>query len=389
MTPESQTWDSVKTEYLNKVEKSLSSVRHPRSKEVLEDVRSHLDSRFAELAPEQRTWESFQAIITEMGPASDYAELLEPDAGRQTHVGKPKHLWWLVPAAVAAVVVVVLLISFILPQMQQTDSIASEELASQGWMLWNQRKLGEAEQVFKEAVLKDPANANVWNGLGWSQCNLGKPLAAKASFEKCLKLQPEHPAALNGLGWIAKGQGKIDEAIGYWQKAVAAVPNATAALNGLATTYMEQARYDKAVEIYEKWLEVEPDNPQIKAALERARNRKPLAELDDLPDLIAELSDPNALAFEALNKIIKLGSPAVPALLEEMKTSRNWQIPKALGAIGDQRAVLPLIVKLENADFSPMREVVAEALEKITGEKLGDSKEQWRTWWEQNPQTQE
>ena len=54
-----KTWDSVKAEYLRQVEKALSSVKHPRSKEVVEDVGSHLDRRFAELEPQQQTWEDF------------------------------------------------------------------------------------------------------------------------------------------------------------------------------------------------------------------------------------------------------------------------------------------------------------------------------------------
>jgi hypothetical protein len=49
MTPENKKWDALKAEYLRKVQKALSSVRHPRGKEVLEDVSSHLDRRFAEL----------------------------------------------------------------------------------------------------------------------------------------------------------------------------------------------------------------------------------------------------------------------------------------------------------------------------------------------------
>ena len=67
MTSENQTWGSLKAEYLRTVEKALSSVKSPRSKEVLDDVRSHLDRRFAELEPNQHTWENFQTIITEMG----------------------------------------------------------------------------------------------------------------------------------------------------------------------------------------------------------------------------------------------------------------------------------------------------------------------------------
>jgi bla regulator protein BlaR1 len=159
-------------------------------------------------------------------------------------------------------------------KVSDKDKMASENLAAKGWELWRQRKLPEAEDAFEKAVSKDPTNANAWNGLGWAQQNQGKPLNAKASFEKCLEIQPKHAAALNGLGWIAKVQGKTDEAIAHWEKAIEAAPNATAALNGLATTYMELKQFDKAAKYYKMWLKVEPDNPDAKAGLQKAKSQK-------------------------------------------------------------------------------------------------------------------
>jgi uncharacterized membrane protein len=69
-------WTEVKADYLKRVEQALSAVRHPRSFEILADIGGHLERRFAELVPGEHTWESFQKIITEMGPPSDYAELI-------------------------------------------------------------------------------------------------------------------------------------------------------------------------------------------------------------------------------------------------------------------------------------------------------------------------
>jgi Protein of unknown function (DUF1648) len=82
-------WAEVKTDYLKRVEQALSAKRHPRSFEILADVSNHLDSRFAELEPENRNWENFQKIATEMGPPSDYADL----------VGGKKTKWYLPSAA--------------------------------------------------------------------------------------------------------------------------------------------------------------------------------------------------------------------------------------------------------------------------------------------------
>ena len=111
MTSEIKKWDSLKAEYLRKVEKVLSSVKHPRRKEVLEDVRSHLDRRFAELEPQQRSWENFQAIITQMGPVSDYAELLDADAIVPGRAIWQKYLWWLGLAAIVVIAAILLLMA--------------------------------------------------------------------------------------------------------------------------------------------------------------------------------------------------------------------------------------------------------------------------------------
>ncbi len=75
-------------------------------------------------------------------------------------------------------------------QTNKADKLASEDLSAEGWRLWGQRKLAEAEAKFKEAIAKNPDNENSYQGLGWAQLNQGKKLNAKDSFEKCIKLNP-------------------------------------------------------------------------------------------------------------------------------------------------------------------------------------------------------
>ena len=108
MTSENKMWDSLKAEYLRQVAKALSSVKHPRSKDVLEDVRSHLQQRFAELEPSQQTWENFQSIITDMGPASDYAELLHAGKTPAKPSAFPKRILWVGLAAVVIIAAILL-----------------------------------------------------------------------------------------------------------------------------------------------------------------------------------------------------------------------------------------------------------------------------------------
>jgi hypothetical protein len=76
MNPENQQWQETKENYLKQIEKSLAQVHHPQRADILANVREHLDNKYAELYPEQQNWESYQQIITEMGPPEEYAELL-------------------------------------------------------------------------------------------------------------------------------------------------------------------------------------------------------------------------------------------------------------------------------------------------------------------------
>lgn len=155
---------------------------------------------------------------------------------------------------------------------QNQDKLQAEDLAAEGWNLWRQRKLSEAEKKFKQATEKDPTNDNAYQGLGWAQFNQGKNLNAKESFEKCIRLNPENSAALNGLGWIAKAEGNTDEAIEWWEKAVeASSGNATAAFSGLTQVYTERGDYENAVKYYKMWLNVDPDNEQTKEGLKEAK----------------------------------------------------------------------------------------------------------------------
>ena len=66
------------------------------------------------------------------------------------------------------------------------------------------------------------------------------------------------------------------------------------------------------------------------------------------------------------------------------KHNSNWQFPKALGGIGDKRAVGPLIAKWKDTDTSPMNDVISEALDNITGKGFGKDLRKWQEWWNIN-----
>ncbi len=152
------------------------------------------------------------------------------------------------------------------------NKLQAEDLTVQGWKLWQERKLPEAEEKFKKAIELNPQSENAYQGLGWAQLNQGKKLNAEESFKKCVELNSKNSAALNGLGWIAHGQGNIDSAVEWWKKAVeASNGQATASISGLAQVYMEKGDYENAAMYYQMWLKVEPNNEDAKKGLKQAK----------------------------------------------------------------------------------------------------------------------
>ncbi len=158
----------------------------------------------------------------------------------------------------------------------------AEELAAQGWQLWQQRKLGEAANAFEKAARLDPESANIWNGLGWARFNSGDSESAIAAFEKCVELEPDHPAGLNGLGQAYLAQGDYKKAEKFLTKAA---PQAPAAYFGLARLYLLTGEYKQAATWIEKALGAQPDDATLKAMLDAARAGK-------LPDELRKQIEP-------------------------------------------------------------------------------------------------
>ncbi len=347
MTSESKTWRNLRTEYLRQVEKALSSVRHPGARAVLEDVGGHLDRRLEELPPEQRNAETLRAIIADMGPPADYAVLLDSgDAGGPPHDRK-RSLAWAAGVGIVLVVAIALIAHVLLGRGAGPNEAATDEAANIAQLIADlsdpeappfvaQNKLirigGPAVPMLIEEM-ETSYNWQIPKALG----AIGDERAVEPLIEK---LEKSDSSPMRGV--VVEALGRItDQDFGssarQWR------------------TWWGGARTDESAKIVQ---------------------------------LIADLSDPEAPRFTALQKLIEVGGPAVPMLIGEMEASNEWQIPKVLGAIGDRRAVGPLIEKLGKCDLSPMREVVVEALGRITDQDFGSSAEKWRTWWKQAGQSE-
>jgi hypothetical protein len=178
-------WTEVKADYLRRVEQALSAARHPQSFEILAEVGNHLDRRFAELEPQQRTWESFQKIITEMGPPSEYAELVgcADKNSKAALSGKYIAILVMILAIVAAGMI-------ILPKVL------------------TKQKVGMAQRTF----VNDPELAGKWVSVDFvKEPNEFNPNKRQRRSDLWLKDIEFKPDGTTNLGWISWTKGSVIE----------------------------------------------------------------------------------------------------------------------------------------------------------------------------------
>lgn len=82
-------------------------------------------------------------------------------------------------------------------------------------------------------------------------------------------------------------------------------------------------------------------------------------------------TDKGFARYTAVEALIKIGEPAIPALIEVLKVG-DWDLrgrtAEALGEIGDKTAIPALTEALKDKDKS-VRDAAAEALKKLEGKK--------------------
>jgi predicted O-linked N-acetylglucosamine transferase (SPINDLY family) len=153
-------------------------------------------------------------------------------------------------------------------------------------------QLQPAEQLYREILQVDPANAEVHYLLGAACRALGKPHEAVASLQQAVRLKPDHVAAHNHLGVTLAQQGRLDEAIACFRQALRLQPDFAEAhnnlrkalaqlgqrqlpagaaqrsteeadsatvLNNRGAALAQQRKWDEAAACYRRALELQPD----------------------------------------------------------------------------------------------------------------------------------
>ena len=118
-----------------------------------------------------------------------------------------------------------------------------------------------AQQLYRQILLEQPENVDVWCGLGRVCHALGERDEAAKSYRRALDLQPDVARVHNNLGVVLMEQGHVDEAVTSYRRALRLQPDYAEGHNNLGAALLGQGRLNEALASYREALRVKPGDP--------------------------------------------------------------------------------------------------------------------------------
>jgi tetratricopeptide (TPR) repeat protein len=100
-----------------------------------------------------------------------------------------------------------------------------EEIANEGWALYEGRDYTGALAKFDEAISEDPNYVDAYVGMGWSHGKLTQLADCISSFQTALAKDAQNEDALAGIALAYLADDKYDQAIASANQVLASNPN--------------------------------------------------------------------------------------------------------------------------------------------------------------------
>ena len=147
-----------------------------------------------------------------------------------------------------------------------------------GAVLGEAKRHGEAEQVFRAIIAKEPDNADALNYLGYMMADRGQNLdEAITLITRALKDDEENPSFLDSLGWAWFKKGDFVQADKYLSRAADALPLNSIVQDHYGDVLVRLGRHKEAGLAWGKALAgdgEELDRAAVERKVRDARNRK-------------------------------------------------------------------------------------------------------------------
>lgn len=131
----------------------------------------------------------------------------------------------------------------------------------------------QAEQTFRDLIARDPTNADALNYLGYMLADHDRKLPeALELIKRALVIAPDNPSYLDSLGWAYVKLSQLDQARAPLERAAAALPNVSVIQDHLGELYFRLKRYKDAAEAWDHALAGDRQDIDV-GAVTRKRDR--------------------------------------------------------------------------------------------------------------------
>jgi predicted TPR repeat methyltransferase len=146
------------------------------------------------------------------------------------------------------------------PEVEESRELTVEEALEIAIQLHQDGRLEEANVVYGQILLYDPANARALHFSGVLAHQLGRNSEAVELIRKSLSQVPDVADWHSNLGIVLQESGHLDEAIEAYQRAIALDPEHANAYSNLGVLLRAKGRPDEAEQAYRTAIRLQPDH---------------------------------------------------------------------------------------------------------------------------------
>jgi predicted Zn-dependent protease len=111
-----------------------------------------------------------------------------------------------------------------------------------------QKKFGDAENVLRQLIAKDPNNAIALNYLGYMLAERGERLGESVDYlKRALAIDPDNGSYLDSIGWAYYKDGKLDLALDNIKKAADQMTSNSVVQDHYGEILFKLGRYNDAI----------------------------------------------------------------------------------------------------------------------------------------------
>jgi Flp pilus assembly protein TadD len=129
-----------------------------------------------------------------------------------------------------------------------------------GTTLLGERRFGEAEACFREALSLDPEDADILNNLGTAVWEQGRASESMAYYLRAHQFKPRDFGILNNVGIALWDQGRPDRAVVFYRRALEIRPDSFDTRMNLGVSLSDLGQFDDALYWIRASLELNPDS---------------------------------------------------------------------------------------------------------------------------------